>query len=115
MSWLLIFALAFVIIDIYKQRNYRGTHTMAFANVDYAIKTRLVYNLDADQVQAYERYVKANKIKALYEKLAILNIMSFGGYPQECMCTRTRRALANLLSRGLVYVDDDICHLSVNP
>lgn len=88
---------------------------LGFANVDYAIKTRLVYNLTPDQVKAYEKYVKANKIKALYERLAILNIMSFGGYPQECMCTRTRKALANLLSRGLVYVDNDLCHLSVNP
>lgn len=86
---------------------------LGFANVDYA--TRLVYNLTPDQVKAYEKYVKANKIKTLYERLAILNIMSFGGYPQECMCTRTRRALANLLSRGLVYVDNDLCHLSVNP
>lgn len=86
---------------------------LGFANVDYAIKTRLIYNLSEQQKEVYENFIKTHKIKAKYEKLGILNILAFNGYPLECLCTRTKKALKNLKNRGLICVNMyDICHLT---
>jgi hypothetical protein len=100
-----------------KQACHKQTNTeelkmaLGFTNVEHGITTRLIYNLTPDQVTQYDEFIEINKVKALYQRFAILNIMSFNGYAYECKCKRTHNAFKKLKAKGLIQVIDGYAHL----
>ena len=82
---------------------------LGFANVDYAILTRLNHNLSdrPHLIEFYEYLIVKHKIKGLYEKLGLLNILSFDGFTTGYMCKRTNAGLKKLYDKGLTFIDNN--------
>jgi len=83
--------------------------SLGFANIDYAIKTRLEYNMSPDNIIVFNQIVKNSKISGKYEKFALLQILSFNGYLVDNLlsCSRTEKAFKKLLDKNIIKVEKD--------
>ena len=81
---------------------------LGFAHVDYAILTRLNHNLSDKPhlIEFYEYLIAKHKIKTSYEKLGLLNVLSFGGFMTDCVCKRTNKGLQKLYTKGILFIDN---------
>lgn len=80
---------------------------LGFATVDLAIYTRIKYNLTPETLDQYHKLLVTHKIKPLYEKYALLQILSFDGYDSNSpMCRRTLRAFHKLIQKHVIIINN---------